>query len=171
MNGLRSKIETIIIGLLALLFLIWAVSKCNATKAELRAKKASEAAQDSLAVVEKQTTKDTQSVIAKTDTTQPKAQPKQMVDPNEDLARLFVVIDKLKLRKSPGLKSEVIAELQLFEPVYFLNEMTDSTYELNLGRMVVDEPYLKVRTRKGQEGWVYGAGLSYIKKRHPGTLE
>ena len=75
------------------------------------------------------------------------------------------------MKEWTGLKSKVLTELPLFEPVYFLNEMTDSTFEVNLGRMVVDEPYIKVRTKKGLEGWVYGAGISYIKKKHPGTLE
>lgn len=171
MKGLRSKLEVLLIGGLALFFLIWAVSKCNATKAELQAKKAAEAARDSLALVEKQPKEEASKTAAKPDTAAARPKPDLMADPNEDLARLFVVIDGLKLRKGPGLKSEVIAELKLFEPVYFLNEMTDSTFEVNLGRMVVDEPYLKVRTQKGREGWVYGAGISYIKKKHPGTLD
>ena len=171
MKGFRSKIEVILIAGLALFFLIWAVSKCNSTKAELQAKRAAEAAQDSLAMLEKQNQEQAAKQVAKPGPAN--TQPKQnlLADPNEDYARLFVVIDKLKLRSEPGLKSEVLAELNLFDQVYFLDEMTDSTFEVNLGRMVVDEPYLKVRTKKGLEGWVYGAGINYMKKKHPGTLE
>lgn len=171
MKGFRSRIEVILIAALALFFLIWAVSKCNATKAELQAKKAAEETQDSLALVEKQEQEKPAEPAANP---QPAtAQPKQevVVDSNDDYARLFVVIDKLKLRSKPGLKSDVLAELSLFEQVYFLNETTDSTYEVNLGKMIVNEPYLKVKTKKGKEGWVYGAGISYMKKKHPGALQ
>ncbi|GAB4250983.1 MAG: hypothetical protein Kow0027_14670 [Saprospiraceae bacterium] len=171
MKGFRSKIEVILIAGLAIFFLIWAVSKCNSTKAELQAKKAAEAAQDSLAMVEKQKQEQPAKEAAKPEPANTQPQKDLLADPNEEYARLFVVIDKLKLREGPGLKSKVLTELPLFEPVYFLNEMTDSTFEVNLGRMVVDESYMKVRTKKGLEGWVYGAGISYIKKKHPGTLE
>ncbi len=171
MKGFRSKIEVLLIIGLSLLFLIWAVSKCNATKAELQAKKAAEAAQDSLALVEKQKQESPAPEAAKENPANVQPRKDLLADPNEDFARLFVVIDKLKLRSKPGLKSQVLAELRLYDQVYFLNEMTDSTFKVNLGRMVTDEPYLKVRTKKGLEGWVYGAGLSYIKKKHPGTLE
>jgi hypothetical protein len=87
------------------------------------------------------------------------------------LSRLYVTIDKLKLRKSPGLKSEILGELKLFDEVFFMNESTDSTYQLNLGKEIADEPYVKIKTKRGTVGWVYGAGVHYLKKKRPGTLE
>ncbi|GIV31835.1 MAG: hypothetical protein KatS3mg030_137 [Saprospiraceae bacterium] len=185
MKALRSNLEVFIIGLLSLFFLVWAVSKCNSSKKAYMAKTAEQARLDSLARADSlaalpkatQVDKSAQALPAPPNangSSPPTASGSSATatpDPNADLARLYVVIDKLKLRKEPGLKSEVITELPLFELVYFLNEQTDTTYEVNLGRMVVKEPYMKVRTRKGQEGWVYGAGLSYMKKKHPGTLD
>lgn len=185
MKALRSNLEVIVIGLLSLIFLVWAVSKCNSSKRTHLAKAAEQARLDSLAradslarlPVATQVDKSKQALptpspnSSAANPTQNGAAQASTPDPNAELARLYVVIDKLKLRKAPGLKSEVITELPLFELVYFLNEQTDSTYEVNLGRMIVKEPYMKIRTRKGQEGWVYGAGLSYMKKKHPGTLE
>lgn len=165
MKGFGRKLEGIVIGGLALIFVIWAASKCNSARRAGHAQTQKETPKsDNLTI------SDTTAKIAEQN---PPAPPVAApgIDPNADLARLFVVIDKLKLRKGPGLKKEVLAELSLYEQVYFLNEMTDSSYEINLGKMVVQEPYLKVRTKKGLEGWVYGAGISYLRKKHPGTLE
>ncbi|TAK32567.1 MAG: SH3 domain-containing protein, partial [Saprospiraceae bacterium] len=85
--------------------------------------------------------------------------------------RLYVTIDKLKLRKEPKLNGAVIAELKLFDQVYFLDEMTDSTTQVNLGYEIADEPWVKVKSMKGQTGWVYGAGVHYAKKKRSGVLE
>lgn len=84
---------------------------------------------------------------------------------------LWVTIDKLKIRTEPGLKSEILGELKLYDKVYYLEEMTDTTYQINLGYEVADEPYVKVRTQRGTVGWVYGAGVHYHKQKREGVLE
>jgi hypothetical protein len=75
------------------------------------------------------------------------------------------------MRRSPELKADVIAELSLFSKVFFMNEVTDSLYEINLGYEVAKEPWVKVRTKKGKEGWVYGAGVNYYKKKRSGVMD
>ena len=52
-----------------------------------------------------------------------------------------------------------------------MNEVTDSTYEVNLGKEKANEPYVKIKTKRGTVGWVYGAGVHYVKKKHSGTLD
>ncbi len=74
------------------------------------------------------------------------------------------------MRKTPGLKGESLGELKLFDEVYYMNETTDSLYEVNLGREMAKEPYVKIKTKRGTVGWVYGAGVHYIKKKRSGTL-
>ena len=50
-----------------------------------------------------------------------------------------------------------------------MNEVTDSTFQINLGKEVADEPWVKVRSKKGHVGWVYGAGVDYYKYKRPGV--
>jgi hypothetical protein len=77
----------------------------------------------------------------------------------------------LKVRKFPGLKEEVIGQLPLYEEVTFMDEVTDSSYQINLGYEIADEPWVKIRTKKGTVGWVYGAGVNYYKQKRTGVLE
>lgn len=87
----------------------------------------------------------------------------------KEVTALYVNINKLKLRSFPNLKSEVLEELELGSKVMFAGEVTDSLYTFNLGKREVTEPYVKVKTWKGLEGWVYGAGVDYYKKKVEGT--
>ncbi|MDO8368031.1 MAG: SH3 domain-containing protein [Saprospiraceae bacterium] len=83
---------------------------------------------------------------------------------------LFVTIEGLKVRKEPGLKGETVAELQLYEPVTFLNKKTDWTQEISLGYEKVTDHWVKVRTQSGKEGWVFGAGVHFYKMKRQGVL-
>lgn len=84
---------------------------------------------------------------------------------------LFVSIDGLKVRKEPGLKSETVAKLELYEPVTFLNKKTEWTQEISLGYEKVTDHWVKVRTQSGKEGWVFGAGVHYYKMKRKGVLD
>jgi len=166
MKGFRSKIEVFIVGALALLFVIWAVSKCNASKEKLLNEAAAEAVEDSLA------TQTQQLAAPLPEAASPENKGNPTATTSDQLyTRLYITIDKLKLRKEPTLKGAVIAELKLFDRVYFLDEMTDSTTQVNLGYEIADEPWVKVKTMKGRTGWVYGAGVHYAKKKRSGVLE
>jgi hypothetical protein len=84
---------------------------------------------------------------------------------------LFVTIDGLKVRKEPGLKSTTVATLDLYEQVTFLNERTDWTQEISLGYEKVTDHWVKVRTKAGKTGWVFGAGVNYYKEKRKGVME
>ena len=201
MKGLLSKVEYIVIGLLAIIFLIWTASKCNAQKEDAQSAEAIEAREDSLAQAASQPKTTTPTVAQQpaaaqsatpasspdtyqpidgsapaqtastqaSSTTKPTTGSTTQQEPN--LSKLYVTIDKLKVRKTPGLKGELLGELKLFDEVYYMNEVTDSTYEVNLGREKANEPYVKIKTKRGTVGWVYGAGVHYVKKKRSGVLE
>lgn len=84
---------------------------------------------------------------------------------------LYVTIDGLKIRKEPGLKGDVVAKLELYEPVSFLNQKTEWTQEISLGKEAVTDHWVKIRSRAGKEGWVFGAGVHYYKMKRKGVLE
>ncbi len=207
MKGLLSKFEYIVIGVLALIFLIWTASKCNAHKEQAQDAQSVVAAEDSIAQaankpanalppIPQQTQAAPQAQTSNpgvyqpingeqpaanpntgnaSQPAQPQASTAQTPQPEANtnsggLSRLYVTIDKLKVRKTPGLKGESLGELKLFDEVYYMNETTDSLYEVNLGREMAKEPYVKIKTKRGTVGWVYGAGVHYIKKKRSGTL-
>lgn len=84
---------------------------------------------------------------------------------------LYVTIDGLKMRKTPGLKGDLVAKLELYEPVYFLNKKSEKPQEISLGYEKVTDYWVKVRTKSGKEGWVFGAGVHYYKMKRKGVLE
>ncbi len=206
MKGLLSKVEYIVIGVLALIFLMWTVSKCNAHKEEAQDQAAVETQEDSLAQAENKklpppiaqqpaaqqppaSSPDTYQPIdgsapaTTTTTTQPAtgsatgAKPAQAqaaqttTSADAGRSKLFVTIDKLKVRKTPGLKGELLGELKLFDEVYYMDEVTDSSFTVNLGTEKATEPYVKIKTKRGTVGWVYGAGVHYVKKKRSGVLQ
>ncbi|MCB9282457.1 MAG: SH3 domain-containing protein [Lewinellaceae bacterium] len=173
-KGLLPKVEIVIVGVFALSFLVWIIPKCGSDRpvgeedqeALQQVDSTLETAPPNATVTPPRDTVATQPVA--TTPARPATTPAK---PELQYSRLYVTIDGLNLRSEPGLKSKVLAKIPLFEEVYFLNEVTDSTTELSIGYEKANEPWVKVRTKKGQEGWVYGAGVSYYKKKRPGTIE
>jgi hypothetical protein len=86
-------------------------------------------------------------------------------------ATLYATIEGLKVRKEPGLKSETLATLELYEPVTFLNQKTEWTQEISLGYEKVTDHWVKVRTKSGKIGWVFGAGVHYYKMKRKGVMD
>lgn len=84
---------------------------------------------------------------------------------------LYVTIDGLKMRKEPNLKGAVVTKLELYEPVYFLNQKTEKIEEISLGYEKVKDHWVKIRTKSGKEGWVFGAGVHYYKMKRKGVME
>ena len=171
MKGLLSKIEIIIGGVILLLFLMWTSTRCNEKKAQLQEEAMVQAVEDSVANAQKLTPKKTASdntleealrkrkaelaaaaAKVKADSTKKSevaTAPAKATTPIYN--KLYVTIDKLKLRSEAGLDSEVLGELPLFSEVYFLDEVTDTTYVFNLGKEVADEPYVKVENDAGND--------------------
>ncbi len=206
MKGLLSKVEYIVIGLLAIIFLMWTASKCNAHKEEAQDQAVVEAQEDSLAQATNkklpppiaQQPAAQQQPASSPDTYQPidgsapattttAAQPaatnattgaattgktaQSATNPDAGRSKLYVTIDKLKVRKTPGLKGELLGELKLFDEVYYMDEVTDSSFTVNLGTEKATEPYVKIKTKRGTVGWVFGAGVHYAKKKRSGVLQ
>ena len=177
------KFEMMLLVIFFASFSIWAITKCNRTKKALN---------PTTTVVTP--SKDTTSVAASTDNnelppiiidstkdvqvvTEAQKPTKNTNSPDKkiqkviiDRAILYVTIDGLKLRKGPSLDSVTLQKLPLFEKVYFMDEVTDFKQKINLGRKITEEPWVKIKTKKGRTGWVYGAGVHYYKQKQDGVL-
>jgi len=170
-------VEILIIIVFLISFLVWALPKCAATKSKIQQKEMTK--RDS---VEDKTDKTLDSIAANlvtaggsvaglVDSAKKAIKQKIPAPVVTNRSILYITIDNLKLRKSPHLDSVVVATLPLFEEVYFMNEVTDFTQQISLGYEITEEPWVKVRTKKGKDGWVYGAGVHYYKKKRTGVLE
>lgn len=82
---------------------------------------------------------------------------------------LFVCVDFANVRSGPGLNHGKVDRLSLYDEVEFLGEKTDSTFRIDLGEVTPDAPWVKVRTKSGKEGWIYGACVHYYKYRLDGV--
>jgi Bacterial SH3 domain len=198
------KIETLVIGIFCLAFIVWAWSKCSDKKSELNRRHASE---DELDVERPSVRRDTVRAVAPQPVVvqQPVAAPPQMVGgtvvqrpgtppptgnpqpvaapqpvQNQAVTQnpapqpavqnrivLYSTIDGLKVRKEPGLKSTSVDKLKLYEDVSFLSQKTDWEESLSLGYELpaVTDHWVKIRTKRGKEGWVFGAGVHYYKMK------
>lgn len=183
-KGLLPRIEILIVLVFFLSFIIWAVSKCNATQV-LYQEAAEETAQlDSIENAETvpppptntnttNTTNGTTPIPAEqatpigatTTPNSPSTTPGLTNTVNVEKTKLYVVIDGLNMRTAPRLNAQVMDRLQLYDEVWFMNEKTDTTQTINLGKIVANEPWVKVQNKKGKVGWVYGAGVHYYKTR------
>ncbi len=155
-KNLLPKFEMVLLTIFLLTIIIWVIPKCgagNKTNKRLPHSPGDVAQPDSMnAPAQAQPETDSSQHLV----TEPQVQFSQYT-------KLYVIIDGLNVRSKPGLKSSIIDRLPLGEEVYFLNEVSDSTQQINLGDRIADEPWIKIKTPKGRTGWVYGAGVNYYK--------
>ncbi|MBV6427985.1 MAG: hypothetical protein KIPDCIKN_02508 [Haliscomenobacter sp.] len=83
----------------------------------------------------------------------------------ETVVDVFTVnVDGLQLRATPGPEGKTIRGLQLGESLTDLGEVSDFTTPVQLRGIAFNEPWLKIKTSKGEEGWVYGGALSFSSR-------
>jgi uncharacterized protein YgiM (DUF1202 family) len=73
--------------------------------------------------------------------------------------QLYVHESSLNVRTEPSLNAKSLGTLSFGAAVTYLSKTTD-TQELSVGARTVDEPWFKIRTKRGTVGWVYGG---YVK--------
>lgn len=165
------KFQFLLFGLLLVALLIWGSGKCSRTlddyESERMAETIAQLRADSLARAEVDATAQPNNPL-----TAPSREPTTQADTlrggnirviRERTTPLYVTIENLALRAGPGLNYQVVDRLKLFDEVNFLQEVTDSLYEIKLGSITPREPWVKVRSAKGRDGWVYGAGVDFYK--------
>lgn len=155
------KLEILIFGVLFLAFLVWAVAKCSATRQAYQEEAEQEAAEEALLDSLDQAA--LQSLEPMDTIMKPLEKPTPQVDV-KTLPPLYIVVDGVNMRSGPGLNFKRIDRFNLHDVVYFMGEVTDTTQQIDLGGITTDEPWVKVRSQKGKEGWIYGACVDYYKR-------
>lgn len=180
-----TRVGMVVVSLLMLVFLIWAARSCGegsgnyAMVAEERARQnyldSLQRAEDSVAVLSaaQKEARERAEALQRA-TTQPLIGDSVVRVPEplvirEKTTPLYVTFEGLNVRSGPGMNYGRIDRLALFEEVTFLNEVTDSSYQIDLGQVTPNEPWVKILTPSGKEGWVYGAGVDYYKRQLHGV--
>lgn len=91
----------------------------------------------------------------------------QIGSEKEEDQKLYSWLEDLRVREKPEKSATVVAELGVGESVTYLNEKTAFTIQVNIRGQNLDEPWLKVKTREGIEGWVFGGGLKVYEVSAP----
>ena len=170
------RLEVILIVVFFISFVLWAMRKCSEDRALYVEEQAviEEELPDTTTIlpeinVETPAEGETPAeIVAQRRNTRSAAeQPGRSI--KERYTPLYVTIENLNMRDAVGLNGTILDRLKLYDEVTFLNEVTDSIYEINLGGLVTHAPWIKVKSPKGKVGWVYGAGVHYYKKRLEGV--
>ena len=160
-NDVIPNMELILIFIFFGAFVVWAVSKCMVTQAKYEEEAA---LKNPVTKVDSVKTEPKPATDVTALTEEKKVAPKTKTIVKE-VAALYVVLDHLKLRKGPSRDSAIIREFKLHDRVYFLDQVTTFREKINLGDRMAYEPWVKVRSKSGHEGWVYGAGVHYHKEK------
>jgi hypothetical protein len=166
------KFEFIIFVAILLLFLYWVGGRCTRTTTDMASQPRDTVSIDSMQLYTsgeqaRPTTPSSPPPGVSTDT----ISGGNLRIIKERVTPLYITIDGLNVRRGPGLNYDFIDRLALHDEVVFLNEISDSTQTIKLGELEVSEPWVKIRTAKGRNGWVFGAGVSYYKKELEGVEE
>ena len=70
-------------------------------------------------------------------------------------------IDHLRLRETPGADGKVTATLSEGDTLFALGEVSAFTTQVTLRGVRYEEPWVKMRSRDGIEGWVFAGGLHF----------
>ena len=76
---------------------------------------------------------------------------------------LYAWVNKLRIREQPTTKSEIVVEVKEGTSFTYLNEKTDYKERINLRGTLFNEPWLKIKTNDGKEGWVYGGAVKFYE--------
>ncbi len=88
--------------------------------------------------------------------------PEQEVLPTKkEPTKLTVNIDNLRLRATAGEEGKEVARLPKGTIVYDLGEVSDFATKVKLRGIQFNEPWVKVKTENGVEGWIYAGGLHF----------
>lgn len=104
------------------------------------------------------TSKNSQSEEAKaeTETGEEQQEQGQAYQANETLVAW---VDLLNVRAEPNTSGKIVASLRENTMVTYTGERTDNLHTIELRGTSFEEPWLKIRTTDGKEGWVFGGAV------------
>ncbi len=72
---------------------------------------------------------------------------------------LIAWVDLLNVRAEPHTGGKIVASLRENAIVTYTGERTDDLHTISLRDTLFEEPWLKIRTADGKEGWIFGGAV------------
>ena len=91
----------------------------------------------------------------------PPAEEKKIIQTKKKPSQLIVEVDKLRFRDQAGEKGKVLGFLKKGEHLIDLGETSVFTNTITIRGVKYTEPWLKVKTTKGEVGWVFGGAVNF----------
>ncbi|MFT5833578.1 MAG: hypothetical protein ACI97N_001206 [Cognaticolwellia sp.] len=85
----------------------------------------------------------------------------QEIAESKESIELEVIVDNVRIRDAAGLKGKEVTRLAKKSKVIFNGEFSDFTDKIKLRGIQYDDPWLKISTAKGAEGWIYGGSVKF----------
>lgn len=85
------------------------------------------------------------------------------VNINIDKLPLVANVSNLRIRSQPGLEGSIVSQVLLNDTLYYLENISNFTTKITLRGKEYNEPWLKVRLKNGDEGWVYAGSVDFEK--------
>jgi len=79
------------------------------------------------------------------------------------ITEIYTWVNELRMREEPSTNSPIVVTLKEGEPLDYEGDKSDFTEKISLRGTLFNEPWLKVTTKTGKEGWVYGGGVKFYK--------
>jgi len=79
------------------------------------------------------------------------------------ITEIYAWVNELRMREEPTTNSPIVVTLKEGEPLDYAGEKSDFTEKISLRGTLFNEPWLKVSTKSGKEGWVFGGGVKFYK--------
>lgn len=89
--------------------------------------------------------------------------PTSQTEENPDNVLIYAWVNNLRIREKPDTKAPIITEVKEGTELEYLEQKTDFTQKINLRGTVYDEPWLKIKTLEGKQGWVYGGAVKFYR--------
>jgi hypothetical protein len=74
---------------------------------------------------------------------------------------VYTWVDKLNVRDAPNLNGKTITTIQTEDAIEFTGIKSDKSETIVLRGVAYNEPWLKIVTADGKEGWVFGGAIKY----------
>ena len=159
-----SRIEFIVGAVLVLIFMVWAFDKCSSTRAQSQPDTPTPTEQPAQDPTPAQPTTPATTTTTVTQTPQPTTPtpaPAQSTTTVVARQSVYITVDSLNMRDKPFLNSNIMARLPRGTEVYFVNEVTEFTQKITMDGKSYEEPWVKVETQSGTQGWLYGGGVRF----------
>lgn len=163
------RVETVIIAVLVLIFLVWSYDACSSRRKRYQPQEPPASEQPAAEQQPTQGAPAADNAAPATTNSAPATTtpaPTTAAPAAPAFSTVYVHVAGLKLRDKATLSgSQVLAELPKGAALYYLNNKTTYNDQITLDNVAYNEPWIEVQTTDSRQirGWVYAGGVRFYQ--------